>query len=110
MSVVNIKATHTTLTQSMSDYVAKKMQPLQKFLEEENNVHVELEAEPLHHTGPRFRAEITILPRPGVFADAWGNNLYEAIDLCMPKIREQLLKRKAKTVSKIRRQQRRKRM
>jgi len=28
----------------------------------------------------------------------------------MPKIREQLLKRKAKTVSKIRRQQRRKRM
>jgi|SRR5579872_1923758 len=110
MGNINIKATHTTLTASMGDYVAKKLKSLQKFMHEENVVHIDLDAEPQHHKGPRFMAEITILPRPGIFAQAWGNDLYEAIDLCIPKIREQLIKKKDKYVSKIRRDQRRKRM
>lgn len=110
MSEINIKATHTTLTDSMVDYATKKLKTIDKFLREENKIHIELDAEPQHHKGPRFRAEITILPRPGAYADAWGNDLYEAIDLCVPKIREQMAKMKDKHVSKIRWEQRQKRM
>lgn len=103
MIQINIKATNIALTNDIDEYVNKKLKPLNKFLRDENSLHVELAAESKHHTGPRFRAEITILPRPGIYADAAGEDLYEAIDLCLPKIKEQLLKKKDRTVSLRRR-------
>lgn len=100
---INIKATHTILTPAISAYVSKKIKALEKFLRPENAVHVELDVEPKHHTGPKYRAEITIMPKPGMYADSYGEDLYEAIDLCVPKIKEQLVRNKDKTVSLRRR-------
>ena len=98
MPNVNIKATHTTLTQSMSDYIAKKLEAFGKFLREENNIHVEFDVDK-HRSGLRYRAEITIMPKSEIYAEAYGSDLYEAIDLCIPKIKEQLTKNKDKEVS-----------
>ncbi len=102
MPNINIKATNTTITPAINDYVAKHIKTLVKFLREENDVHVELEVDPKHQSGPKFRAEITVLPRPGAYAEARGEDLYEAVDLCIPKIKEQLMKRKDKRVSQRR--------
>src|SRR6266481_6777726 len=103
MQNINIKATHTTLTQSMQAYAAKKIKVIEKFLKEEHKLHLELEADLGHHKGPRYRAELTIMPHSEIFAEAYGNDLYEAIDLLVPQIKEQLQKKKDKRVSKLRR-------
>jgi ribosomal subunit interface protein len=103
MPSINIKATHTVLSEEMSEYVAKKLKTIQDFLHEENNVHVELEAEPKHHSGPKYSVEITIMPKPGIYASAAGQDFHEAFDLCIAKIKEQLLKKKDKMISLRRR-------
>lgn len=102
MPNINIKATHLTLNQSETDYVTKKMQTFFKFLYDDNDIHVELGADK-HHSGDKFRAEITISPKPGIYAEATGEDIYAAIDLCVPKIKEQLAKQKDKRVAQRRR-------
>jgi ribosomal subunit interface protein len=99
MANINIKATNTKLTDSMVDYVTKKLAVLDDFLRTENKVHVELGFEATHSEGERFSAEVTVLPKPGHYAQARGKDLYEAIDLCVPKIKEQLVRGKDKKVS-----------
>lgn len=99
MPNINIKATNTALTGALNDYVYKKIKTINKFLHDENTVHVELALESKRRSGPKFRVELTILPKPGIYADAFGQDLYEAIDLCIPKIKEQLVKRKDKDIS-----------
>jgi putative sigma-54 modulation protein len=102
MPSINIDATHTALNASMSDYITKKIGTLDKFLRDENNVHVEIDIETKKRTGPRYTVKITILPRPGIYAKYTGEDLYEAIDLVIPKIKEQLVKTKDKAISQRR--------
>jgi len=99
---VTIKATHTTLTDAIRNDINLKLEPLEKFLRSEDKVHVELEEDNKHTSGRFSRVEIRIHPR-GMYAEARGNNFYEAMDLAVPKIKEQLARGKDKRISLRRR-------
>jgi len=99
---VNIKATNTTLTPSIREFINDKLAQISNFIKEEDKIHVELEVNKKHKSGKIFRAEIDIQPR-GNYAEAEGNDFFEAMDLLIPKIKEQLTKAKDKRVSLRRR-------
>lgn len=106
MPRVNIKATNTEVSKSIKEYLNTNIGKLSKFLREEHIVHAELEQEAKHKTGLIYRAEITIMPKSDVYAEAYGSDFYEAIDLLIPKVKEQLTKLKDKRVSLRRRARR----
>lgn len=98
---ITIKATNTTLTPAIAGTVNDKLTALQKFLKPEHKIHVLLEVLKRHKSGLVQHVEITIRPH-NFFAEAMGNDFYEAIDLVIPKIKEQLIKNKGKELSKRR--------
>lgn len=102
MANVNLKVTHTVLSESVRNYAQKHLDKLQKYLRPENKIHLELGAETKSRDGLRYRAEVTIMPKSEVYADAYGHDLFEAIDLVMPKVKEQLMKNKDRMVSERR--------
>ena len=99
MPSVNIKASHTTLTKSLHDYVDKALAPLQKYLREENSLRVELEFDPNFGSNQKYRAEVLIYPKPGTRVDARSTDLYAAIDAAVKKAKALLLKNKEKKVT-----------
>ncbi len=99
---INIKATKTILSPSVKQFVFEKLDTLANFIKPEDKVRVELELDKKHKSGLIFRAEVDIQPH-GHYAEARGNDFYEALDLLMPKIKEQLTREKDKAVSLRRR-------
>lgn len=98
---LNIKATKTTLTPSLQEEIEKKLSILEDFLHSEDKVYVEIEARASKDNSQEFRAEIVVRPS-GLFADASGSDVYEALDLAVPKVKHQLVKSKDKKVSERR--------
>ena len=99
---LNIKATNTTLTPAIKQFIEEKIQSLNKFLKPEHKVRVELAVEKKHKTGLVSRAEIDIQPN-GYYAESQGVDFYAALDLVLPKIKEQMAKAKDKKISLRRR-------
>lgn len=99
---ISIKATNTTLTDAIKSNIEAKLQVIETFLRPEDQVHVEVEEENHHNHGLFSRVEVRITPH-GHYADANGNDFYEAMDLVIPKIKQQLVKQKDKKVSLRRR-------
>lgn len=99
---LNIKATKTTLTESLQQEIERKLAVLEDFLKPEDKVYVEVEARASKDNSQEFRAEVTIKPA-NHHADSAGSDIYEAIDLVIPKIRQQLTRDKDKKVSLRRR-------
>lgn len=97
-----IKATNTTLTDAIRQTIESKLLPIESFLRPEDKVHVEIEEDTKHKSGLFSRVEINIAPH-GYFADAVGNDFYEAMDLVLPKIKQQITKQKDKRLSLRRR-------
>ena len=95
---ITIKATNTTLTDAIRSNISGKLEVLQKFLRPENNIHVELAEDIKHKSGEFFRVDVSISPS-GVYARARANDFYEAIDLVLPKLTQQLSKNKDKKIS-----------
>jgi ribosomal subunit interface protein len=95
---INIKATNTTVTEAIRSDINDKLGTFEKFLRPEDVVYVELEEDSKHQSGRFSRVEIRIQPR-GVYAEATGVDFYEALDLAIPKAKDQLSKEKDKKVS-----------
>jgi putative sigma-54 modulation protein len=99
---ITIKATNTTVTDAIRANVEEKLKALDSFLKPEDVVRVEVAEENHHQNGRYSRVEVHITPH-GHYAEAVGNDFYEAIDLVIPKIKQQLTKEKDKRVSLRRR-------
>lgn len=99
---ITIKATNTTLTEAIKQNIQEKLTPIEGFLKPEDKIHVEVEEDTHHKSGLFSRVEVHISPH-GHYADATGNDFYEAIDLVIPKIKNQLTKEKGKKLTLRRR-------
>lgn len=99
---IKYKGKNTSLTEADQEYIDSKLQSLGSFIKNDDKVFVEVELDKKHKSGLVFRLEISINP-PEYYADARGNDFYEALDLALPKIKEQLIKEKDKKVSLRRR-------
>jgi putative sigma-54 modulation protein len=98
---LTIKAKNTTLTPAIKSFINEKIAILERFLKEEDKVRVELEVDKREKDGLHFRVEIDIQPR-GYFADAKATDFYVAMDMVIPKIKEQLVKTKDKKMTERR--------
>ncbi len=99
---ITMKATNTTLTDAIKRNIEDKLTAIESFLKPEDKVHVEVAEENHHKSGLFSRVEVHISPH-GYYADAMGNDFYEAIDLVIPKIKQQLSKDKGKKLTLRRR-------
>ncbi len=99
---INIKATNTTLTPSIKEYIEDKVSTLEDFFRTEDKIYFEIEVDKKQKNQSLFRAEMRIQPQ-GHYAEARGRDIYASIDLVIPKIREQLTRKKDKKVSERRR-------
>ena len=88
------------LTEALRNYVEDKISLLDRhFGSEPTNIDVELEHMTTHHSGPIFRCEINIKIPSEQFvlrADSTQEDMYAAIDTCLPKIKERLEKERHK--------------
>ncbi len=96
---INIKATNTTLTPAIRAAIESKLDKLVKFFKAEDKIRVEVEMDKKHKSGQIARAEIDVKPH-GYYAEAWGEDFYQALDMVVPKIKEQMLKAKDKKISR----------
>lgn len=94
---ISIKGTNLDLTPAVKRYVNDKIGGLEKYLKGVLEVKVELERERKHRSGNVFRAEaMIIVGRKNMWADADSEDIYSAIDLVVPKLKEQISKFKDK--------------
>ena len=98
---INIKATKTTLTPAIREFVENKLESIESFIKPEDKIRVELEVDKKHSSGNVYRAEVDIQPH-GHYAEAFAEDFYAAFDLVIPKIKEQLTKAKGKFLAKRR--------
>lgn len=99
---ITIKATNTSLTEAIKQTIEDKLQAIKPFIKPEDKIHVEVAEDTHHQSGLFSRVEVQISPH-GYYADARGNDFYEAVDLVIPKIKQQLTKNKEKRISLRRR-------
>ncbi|MEX2013690.1 MAG: ribosome-associated translation inhibitor RaiA [Parcubacteria group bacterium] len=106
---INIRATGIELTQAISDYVYKKISPIEKYLDKKSNpdivAQVEVGKSTRHHkTGNVFRAEVHII---GVNLDLYAvsemEDLYAAIDIVKDEIVRNVIQLKGKRETLARR-------
>ena len=95
---INIKATNTTVTDAIRSNIEDKLAVLEKFLKSEDKVFVEIVDDSHNQKGLFSRVEIRISPH-GYFAEANGVDFYQALDLVLPKITQQLSRTKEKRIS-----------
>lgn len=106
---LTIKATHTTLTESLRDYTKRKLVlPLEKLINRSAVtplLNIEIELVTRHHKQGRiFRAEANlVLGKKILRAEADGENLYEAIDLLEYELMREARHFKEKGITKARR-------
>ncbi len=93
---ISIKGTNLDLTPSVKQYVKEKIGALEKYIGA-MEAKVELERDKHHHSGLVFRAEVMLVVGGKIMrADAVGEDIYAAIDIVIPKMKEQIGKFKDK--------------
>ena len=98
-----IKGTNLELTDALKSYVEGKVGHLEHFWDEILEARVELERSTHHQTG-FFRCEVNLdVPQKHVLrAENTEADLYAAIDMVIPKLREEIEKIKGKQRSQDR--------
>ncbi len=100
---ISIKTTHVDLTPSVKEYVEEKIGNLEKFIPA-TDAHIELKRDQHHQTGLVFGADITLSAGgKTMHAESEAEDIYAAIDLLVPKLKEQIMKFKDKKASLWRR-------
>ena len=104
----HIKTTNITLTNAISDYVAKRLEKIEKLLNDDPSAQCDIElGRTTHHhnKGDVFRAEIHITGRAGlnVYSSIEKEDLYVSIDEVRDAILRELNTSRQKHVSRIRR-------
>jgi putative sigma-54 modulation protein len=93
---IAIKTTHFEMTPAIKKYAEEKIEALSKYLDV-MEAHIELERDRKHQSGLVFRAEVMLtVGGKQIRADANAEDMYAAIDLCIPKLKEQISKFKDK--------------
>ena len=104
---INIKTTGFGLTPSISDYINKKLESVQKLLESDPSAICDFEAGKTtehHKTGDVFRAEAHIVAaRRDIYAESEQSDLYAAIDAVRDDVIRRLSSDKVKKISRVRR-------
>jgi putative sigma-54 modulation protein len=96
------KATNFQVTEALSDYVEKKLGPVKKFVDAEDEtvafIDVELGKSTNHHrSGDIFRAEVNFCIKGKCYrASSEKDNIYSAIDDIKDEITRELVKDKDK--------------
>jgi putative sigma-54 modulation protein len=102
----NIKATNITLTDSISEYVAKRFQTIEKFLENDPTVRVDIELARTtahHKSGDIFKAEIHIVGQHrDIFVTVEKSDLYAAIDALRDDVHNRVAESKDRRISFVR--------
>lgn len=94
---VNISGHHVEVTEALHEYVATKLDKLQRHFDQIGNVQVTLSVEKA-----RQKAEASLnLKGKQLHADAVHDDLYAAIDMMNDKLDRQLLKHKEKKVDRM---------
>ena len=94
---VNISGHHVEVTDALNDYVAQKLEKLERHFDQIGNVQVTLSIEK-----QRQKAEASVnIKGAQLHADAIHDDLYAAIDLMNDKLDRQLLKHKEKKVDRL---------
>lgn len=103
----NIKATNITLTDAISEYVAKRFQTIEKFLENDPTVRIDIELARTtahHKNGDIFKAEIHIIGRHrDIYVTVEKSDLYAAIDALRDDVHNRVAESKEKRISFVRR-------
>lgn len=97
----NIRGKNVEVTESIRDYVIKRISKLEKFFEDnvEANAHVNLKVYP----NKTFKVEVTIpLPYLTLRAEETSSDMYGSIDLVTDKLERQIRKYKTKVNRKSR--------
>ena len=90
---VNVSGHHVEVTDSLRNYVATKLEKLERHFDRITNMSVILSVEK-----QRQKAESTVHISGGeIYADAEHDDLYTAIDRLADKLDRQLIKKKEKT-------------
>jgi putative sigma-54 modulation protein len=96
---INIKATHLELTPAIKEYIEEKIGNLEKYITA-TDARVEIDRDQHHHTGLVFRAEVNMFMGGKLIrAEARAEDIYAALDLTIPKLKEQITKFKNKKSS-----------
>ncbi|MBN2094380.1 MAG: ribosome-associated translation inhibitor RaiA [Candidatus Zambryskibacteria bacterium] len=107
MIKINTKATEISLTPAILDYIEKKLEVLEKFYDEMEDVIVDVEVGKTtqhHKSGDIFRAEIKLRARgKEYYTSAETEDLYASIDKVKDDIVRKLTSKRKKTLDLIRR-------
>jgi ribosomal subunit interface protein len=104
---IQIKTTTIIPTPAISEYVEKKLNPLEKFFQNDSTLKFDLELAKTtnhHKNGDIFRAEIHILAiDTNIYASAEKEDLYMAIDAVKDEVLREIKTSNSKRRSLIRR-------
>lgn len=90
---ITLLAKKIELTDDIRSYVDKKIGKLDKYIKNVIESWVELAEDKSMKSGKKFRAEVQIkLPRESIRADVEAMNIFEAIDLVVPKLKKRIEK------------------
>ena len=101
----NIKGTEVAITPELRAYVEKKLEQADKFLANDPTALIDVELEfAAGEGGKKYRVELTLTATREMHrAEARGEALHEAIDLCIEELMQELRRTKEKRTTLVRR-------